>query len=290
MTETAHPLAITSMHAFTRDQALYHPSVRISGWPDGEAYLLFRSQEFDYLFVASELSNGHVLDWGCNNGYGTQILAEKASVIGIDVSDRLVNDARRRNPSITFEQIDGIRTNFSTHSFDAVVMLQVLEHLPEPIEVLREIRRILRPDGRLYVSTPNEAARLAGEEPWNPFHVAEYDAARCRKLLGQVFPEVHIVGLHGTPDVEAIEQARWERRRVARGLERELRRMAKTISDEHSTDELVVDAHISVKVRFRDPARIPTVESILALEERGELFFYSEKNLERAISLLATCA
>src|SRR5690606_6983610 len=67
------------------------------------------------------------------------------------------------------------QAQFPAAQFDAVTMSHVVEHLPEPIEVLQEVRRILKPDGQLIMTTPNTSS--IGHRKFGP-HWFGIDAPR----------------------------------------------------------------------------------------------------------------
>lgn len=110
-----------------------------------------------------------VLDVGCANGAHTAKAARRARrVIGMDYDVRQLAVARR-----TIERLglDNVRLfawdltggfPFPPASFDAALFLDVIEHLVPRREVLREIRRVLKPGGRLLVSGPNRQTRWRG--------------------------------------------------------------------------------------------------------------------------------
>jgi SAM-dependent methyltransferase len=80
-------------------------------------------------------------------------------------------------------------------SVDAIVALQVIEHLDDPDGFLEACGRALKPGGSLIVSTPNRATFPAGI---NPFHTHEYDAAELEELLKTRFAPVTLRGVsHG---------------------------------------------------------------------------------------------
>ena len=163
-----------------------------------------------------------VLDVGCNTGYGTvRFLPVARRVVGVDVSPGAIDAARRRasDGRPEFVLTSGFDLPFPDDSFDLVSSFQVLEHVPDPLVYLREIARVTRPGGEVILATPNAAIRLdPGMTPWNRFHVHEYLAAELREVLAQVFPQVRVRGLFGTPTLYETEIRRVDaaRQRIRR--------------------------------------------------------------------------
>jgi SAM-dependent methyltransferase len=101
-----------------------------------------------------------VVDVGCAFGYGTAALAGSGNshrrVIGVEPDPVQVRDAARRYPWLQVLEGDAAALPFADASVDAVTMLDVLEHIPEPEEVLAEAHRVLRPGGVLILSVPHQ--------------------------------------------------------------------------------------------------------------------------------------
>ncbi len=121
---------------------------------------LRRTPENSASFLLAHLSPGlALLDVGCGPGNITAGLAERlvgGSVIGIDRSEEVIARAREQYPTspprdVTFRVGDVYELDFPDESFDIVYAHQVLQHLVRPIEALKEMRRVLRPDGLLAV-------------------------------------------------------------------------------------------------------------------------------------------
>ena len=148
-----------------------------------------------YAFAARLARGKRVLDAGCGAGYGSAELADSAeSVIGLDVSPDAVGFAREnyRLPNLSFEQGSCTEIPHPDSSFDLVVAFEVIEHLENWREFLREARRVLAPTGQFIVSTPNKLyyTESRGPDGSNPYHVHEFEFAEFHNELRQVFPSV----------------------------------------------------------------------------------------------------
>jgi SAM-dependent methyltransferase len=124
-------------------------------------------------------------------------------VIALDLDAPTLLHAGRRYPSPGFVRADVTRLPVASSSVDAVVALQVLEHLADPDGFARECARSLRPGGVLVVSTPNRPTFPSG---LNPFHVHEYDARDLAEALGRAFSEVRLFGLVHRAPLRLIER------------------------------------------------------------------------------------
>jgi ubiquinone/menaquinone biosynthesis C-methylase UbiE len=102
---------------------------------------------------------GRALDCGCGGGGMPMSLAEHVDAsIGIDPFNRFgdagVKLARERGMrNLTFLQADGMALPFRSGSFDLVLSHAVIEHVPDAMRYLQECRRVMAPDGRMYLST-----------------------------------------------------------------------------------------------------------------------------------------
>jgi 2-polyprenyl-3-methyl-5-hydroxy-6-metoxy-1,4-benzoquinol methylase len=158
-----------------------------------------------------------VLDLGCHTGYGTRIIrASGARVTGMDVSPEAIDIARKKyGPSgIEFLCLDGRSLPSADRSFDIVTSFKVIEHITDHAQFFAEIRRVVRPGGRLILTTPNAPMRLhPGTKPWDPFHVREFNSEELQALLVRYFPKVEILGLFAVKPIYNVE---YERIRILR--------------------------------------------------------------------------
>ena len=114
------------------------------------------------LGLLGDVAGCRILDIGCGSGLYVAELAERgAHVIGFDGSATLVQHARQRVGGAADLRVHDVRHPLewlSHESIDRAVMALVLHHLDDPVPALREVHRVLRPGGRLVVSTVHPVA------------------------------------------------------------------------------------------------------------------------------------
>jgi SAM-dependent methyltransferase len=160
-----------------------------------------------YRFAQEQVRGKVVLDAGCGDGYGTNMLAQTAMrAVGVDrAADSITRAAQRyRHPSLTYRACALDRLGDLGEQFDVVCNFQVIEHLHDPKPFLEQVRRVLRPGGSLIVTTPNRPNSFVE----NPYHVHEYVADELAALLREIFPQVEMRGVCGNEKVMAFERAR----------------------------------------------------------------------------------
>ncbi len=156
-----------------------------------------------------------VLDAGCGEGYGAALLAEVAArVVAVDRDHAAVAhaQARRARANLRFACVDLARLDALGARFDVVCNFQVIEHLVDPVALLRGFRDHLVDGGLLVLTTPNRLTSFSE----NPYHVREYTADELAALLRPLFRQVDVHGVAGNAKVTAYEAAR--RRQVERLL------------------------------------------------------------------------
>jgi SAM-dependent methyltransferase len=178
----------------------------------------FARHLFAYAEAARRIApSARVLEVGCGAGYGAAHLAGSvAELVATDFSDDAVAHARAAHPSVRFVRAGALDLPFDAHSFDAIVSFQVIEHIEDDRRYARELARVLRPGGALYLTTPNRLTRLLPlQRPWNPYHVREYDAAGLGRVLRVAFADVTIAGVTARPELVAREIRRGRRNAVS---------------------------------------------------------------------------
>ncbi|MEO1254626.1 MAG: class I SAM-dependent methyltransferase [Bacteroidota bacterium] len=149
---------------------------------------------------AKTFVNGDLLELGCGEGRGVELLAPLAkSYIGIDKIQSVIEALSKNYPDYTF--ISGVFPPFSfpDDSFDTIVTFQVIEHVKNDEEFVREIHRVLRPGGQALITTPNIKMTLSR----NPWHEREYTGDQLKNLCEKYFNHVEMKGIAGNEKVLA---------------------------------------------------------------------------------------
>ena len=108
-----------------------------------------------------ELAGARGLDLGCGVG-GTSVALSRAGarVHALDRDPRRLHALRTRLARVPMVRAAAGELPFGNGIFDAVILQDVLEHVASPQDILGEIHRVLKPNGVMYLSTPNRGAAL----------------------------------------------------------------------------------------------------------------------------------
>lgn len=129
----------------------------------------YKNEQMDftswYSFMLPELvkriqKDSIILELGCGQSKGLRYLVQynyikQGNVYGIDQSDVAIEFSRKKLPKANLEQGDIYSLKFKNNTFDCVLMMEVIEHLEYPLEALKEVARVLKPNGELIISFPN---------------------------------------------------------------------------------------------------------------------------------------
>lgn len=99
---------------------------------------------------------GDVLDIGCGSAAVAGYLAKSQSYVGIEVDPVMVAELQRNRPGHTFlgRDVDNEPIDLPPGQFDTILLIAVIEHLRRPEWVLGQVRDVLRPEGRVIITTP----------------------------------------------------------------------------------------------------------------------------------------
>jgi len=157
-----------------------------------------RQEHFHRYVMASRFTSGkRVLDLGCGEGYGTWIISRSASeAVGMDAGDETISKAKSRYVAENLSYVAGHsgKLPFPEKSFDMVVCFELIEHVAEAAQVdcLAQIKKVLKQDGVLLISTPNKSLSTNPNE--NPYHLREMDLPEFMDLITPQFKNITLLG------------------------------------------------------------------------------------------------
>lgn len=167
------------------------------GGPDKESDI-YREHMERYRFAAELIEAGSkVLDIAAGTGYGAKIIAQSGAseVWGGDISLEAIEAAKEAygDERVHFRVMEAENIPFDDNYFDMVVSLETVEHLDNYINFILELKRVLKPGGRLIISTPDRRiTKQLGID--NPFHTKEFSLREMVDLVQGDFGELAMYG------------------------------------------------------------------------------------------------
>lgn len=131
--------------------------------PNGDMKPLHQLNPLRLQFINehAELNNKTVLDLGCGGGILTESLAKAgANAYGIDMSEKIIQVAKQHAEqnklAINYQMISAEEfAQQHSQEFDVITCMEMLEHVPDPRSILQAAATLLKPQGKLFVSTIN---------------------------------------------------------------------------------------------------------------------------------------
>lgn len=154
---------------------------------------------FKAYVVAENYVHGDVLEVGCGEGRGLELIIPKAKTFtAIDKIEPVIQKLQAKFPQGTFRSMNippfgGLADN----AYDSVVSFQVIEHIQDDATFLSEIKRVLKPGGIALLTTPNRKMSLSR----NPWHIREYLPRELENLARKYFSDVTMKGITGNEKV-----------------------------------------------------------------------------------------
>lgn len=144
-------------------------SAKAERWwdPTGELRTLHQVNPLRMQFIREfcPIQGQRIVDVGCGGGILSEALARKgAEVLGIDLAAELLEVAElhalEQGVAVKYEQISAQSlTAREPESFDVVTCMEMLEHVPRPASLVGALARLVKPEGRVFVSTLNRTLK-----------------------------------------------------------------------------------------------------------------------------------
>lgn len=140
------------------------------------------------------------MDFGCGPGYFTVELAKRAGrVVAADLQAEMLQKAQRKAQkagatNIQFLQSNGTQIELPDASVDLILLVTVFHELANPADVLKEFRRILKPQGRLAIVEVTKKGTIPGAPVQNPQAIqAQVEAANLQPQQTQPYKNYSIL-------------------------------------------------------------------------------------------------
>ncbi|NNM15737.1 MAG: class I SAM-dependent methyltransferase [Bacteroidia bacterium] len=168
---------------------------------DASNNVTYQRCQFAYEYAKPIISGKNVMDIGCGLAYGTEYMAEAANdITGVDYDQETVNTNKEEYKEVKnlhFKRGVVPPLDAEDNSVDVITAFQFIEHIKPRKEFIKDALRVLKPGGKLMVTTPNALKSLAR----NPFHVHEYTFDEMRQELSDMPADIELLGLKGNDTV-----------------------------------------------------------------------------------------
>ena len=197
-----------------------------------------------------KFENSKLLDLGCGQGHFTDVIKKTYTnyeVFGLDYSISAIDFANSNFKNIDFVVANAYSPPYPNEYFDVVVLNNIWEHVPDPLNLLKSISRVLKPNGNLIISTPsryrltNLIKALLGKKIifMSEHHVTEY-------TVGQVVEQLKFGGY----DVKRIYSPTInEKRVILRIIKSLLSILLKLIKSKHILEATVFYSAVKIEVK-----------------------------------------
>jgi SAM-dependent methyltransferase len=157
---------------------------------------------------------GTALDIGCGKGEVSLLLSRKGfTCTGVDMKAHLIDELAARHPELTWRCAMTSELELMPERFDVITMYHVLEHIPDPVNALRAVKRLARPGALIALEVPNVGgleARLRGSK-WHYYkvdHINYFRPIDLNRLAARC--GLRVVACRGYQHFSYPQDVRWK--------------------------------------------------------------------------------
>lgn len=151
-----------------------------------KGHLVYGEHIVRYQAATTLVEGKVVLDIASGSGYGSAFLGTTAKLVyGVDINADAIAYAKKNYASknVSFIKGDGIKIPLEDNAVDVVVSFETIEHIEDYKTFMKEVKRVLKDDGLLILSTPNDAEFPES----NHFHIYEFEHKELKELIAKFF-------------------------------------------------------------------------------------------------------
>jgi ubiquinone/menaquinone biosynthesis C-methylase UbiE len=149
-----------------------------------------------YALVIPYITDKIVLDIACGEGYGSNLMSKTSKLVySVDIDEQTIEDAKLKykRKNLKFIQGNTSKIPIDNYSVDVVVSFETIEHHDQHHEMMKEIKRVLKPDGLLIISTPDKFYYSDKRNFKNIFHVKELYKQDFIDLIAKYFENLQVL-------------------------------------------------------------------------------------------------
>lgn len=193
-------------YAYNYDQAIHPLALRAKDWLDRgkvQGWIGDRHRQPHPNRRTSPEKALRVLDVGCGNGRYLKRLHHlglaKHNLFGVEMNEAAIHQLNDEGFQGYYGRLETVAPELPENSFDVIVLLQVLEHVANPAQIVQILAQLLRPGGRLILETPNIEgwdAQLFNQGYWGGYHFPRHWHLFNRKTLERLFRDAGLDAVH----------------------------------------------------------------------------------------------
>ncbi|MBX2963390.1 MAG: class I SAM-dependent methyltransferase [Cyclobacteriaceae bacterium] len=170
--------------------------------------------------------------------------------LNLGMSDQIAGWIKKNRSNVEGIRIEDMtRTTLNENVYDAVVSVEVIEHVPDDDAFVKNIAKVIRPGGWAYFTTPN-GDYIKNEPPnYNPDHVRHYTKQQLEQLLEKYFNQVEVRYAVKTGKYRAWGRSAYQFRRPVRTIKSLIGNFINRIESKGVADQATGTAHLIASVR-----------------------------------------